>query len=383
MHIDHGVLELKDPVARGLPEGAELTVVVPTFNERDNVEEVVRRLDACLKNCRWEVLFVDDDSPDDTARLVHALGQRDSRVRCLRRIGRRGLSTACIEGMLASNAPYLAVIDCDLQHDETLLPRMLSVLREDAVDVVVGSRYLDGGGLGEWSRSRALISRLSARLSRTVVRADVADPMSGFFMIRRGAFEEAARNLSGMGFKILLDILASSPRPLRLKELPYQFRVRQSGDSKLDSQAVWDYGMLLLDKLIGHVLPIRFVAFTLVGALGVLVHLIVQASLLEGFKTSFVTSQAVATMAAMTSNFALNNILTYRDLRLRGWQWLRGWFSFSIACSVGALANVGIATYIFRLETTWVLAAMAGIIVGAVWNYAVTTVYTWRRPRDA
>lgn len=376
--------ELENSGSRELvAEGPELTVVVPTFNERVNVEEVVRRLAACLEDYRWEVLFVDDDSPDGTASLVRALGQRDRRVRCLHRIGRRGLSTACIEGMLASSAPYLAVMDGDLQHDETLLPKMLEVLREDAVDLVIGSRYLEGGGVGEWSQSRALISRLATRLSRIVVRADLADPMSGFFMIRRSALEEVVRNLSGMGFKLLLDILASSPRPLRLRELPYQFRVRQAGDSKLDSQAAWEYGMLLLDKLIGHVVPIRFVAFSLVGALGVLVHLTVQASLLEGFGTDFVTSQAVATVAAMTFNFALNNVLTYRDMRLRGWQWLRGWLSFTIACSVGALANVGIAAYIYRLDSMWVLAALAGIVVGAVWNYAITTVYTWRRPKTA
>src|SRR5690606_3561061 len=204
-------------------------------NERVNVEEVVRRLAACLEDYRWEVLFVDDDSPDGTASLVRALGQRDRRVRCLHRIGRRGLSTACIEGMLASSAPYLAVMDGDL---------------------LSGGRSLEGGGVGEWSQSRALISRLATRLSRIVVRADLADPMSGFFMIRRSALEEVVRNLSGMGFKLLLDILASSPRPLRLRELPYQFRVRQAGDSKLDSQAAWEYGMLLLDKLIGHVVPI-------------------------------------------------------------------------------------------------------------------------------
>lgn len=360
----------------------ELTVVVPTFNERDNVAELVSRLDASLAGCAWEVVFVDDDSPDRTADLVREIATRDYRVRSLQRIGRRGLASACIEGMLSSSAPYLAVIDGDMQHDETLLPRMLEELRTGDADIVVGSRYRTGGGIGDWDPARARMSRFATRLSRFVVSQELTDPMSGFFMIRSDVFSGAVRELSGVGFKIMLDLFASSPRPLRYVELPYDFRVRGAGESKLDSQAAWEYGMLLLDKLVGHVIPVRFVAFTLVGSLGVVVHLATQALLFEGLELEFVPSQALATVVAMTFNFALNNALTYRDMQLRGWQWLRGWLSFSLACSVGAIANVGIASYIFSLETRWVLAAIAGILVGAVWNYAVTMVYTWKKPRN-
>lgn len=365
------------------PHGPELTIVVPTFNERDNVAELVRRLSTCLQGCDWEVVFVDDDSPDQTADVVREIAQRDPRVRSIQRIGRRGLSTACIEGLLSSSAEFLAVIDGDLQHDETLLPEMLKTLRTDGIDIVVGSRYTAGGGFGNWDGSRAKISRFATRLSRLVIRENLTDPMSGFFMIRREAFHGAVRHLSGVGFKILLDLFASSPEPLRYCELPYEFKSRQAGQSKLDNQAAWEYGMLLLDKLVGHIVPVRFVAFTLVGALGVIVHLVSQATLIEGFKFDFVTSQAIATIIAMTFNFAVNNVLTYRDMRLRGWQWLRGWISFSLACSVGAFANVGIAAYIFALDTRWVLAALSGIVVSAVWNYAVTMVYTWKRPRNS
>ena len=361
----------------------ELTVVVPTFNERDNVAELVRRLDGCLEGYAWEVVFVDDDSPDATAQAVRELAARDYRVRGVQRIGRRGLASACIEGMLSSSASYLAVIDGDLQHDESLLPRMVDVLRAGEVDIVVGTRYGEGGDIGDWDEARARMSRLATRFSRLVVRQELTDPMSGFFAVRADAFRDAVRELSGVGFKIMLDIFASSPRPLRYVELPYEFRARGAGESKLDSQAAWEYGMLLLDKLIGHIVPVRFVAFTLVGSLGVVVHLATQALLFEGFEIGFVPSQALATAVAMTFNFALNNVLTYRDMQLTGWQWLRGWVSFSLACSVGAVANVGIASYIFSLDSRWVLAAVAGILVGAVWNYAVTMVYTWRKPKEA
>jgi len=198
-------------------------------------------------------------------------------------------------------------------------------------------------------------------------------------MIRRQAMDSSVRNLSAIGFKILVDLFASSSRPLTFAELPYQFRRRTAGESNLDSQAAWDYVMLLLDKLIGHIVPVRLVAFSIVGASGVLVHFAVLALLFNQFGLAFVYSQTAATLVAMTSNFALNNILTYRDMRLKRWRWLQGWLSFTLACSVGALANVGIASYLFSMNTKWVPAALAGILVGTVWNYAVTNLYTWKK----
>jgi len=323
--------------------GAELSIIVPTFNERDNVAELIRRLDKCLIPCSWEVIFVDDDSPDGTSEIVRQLALRDSRVRCVQRLGRRGLSSACVEGMLASSAPYLAVIDGDLQHDETLLAPMLKILKTADEDVVIGSRYVSGGGVGGWDRSRANMSRYATWFSQVILRADIKDPMSGFFMIRREAFSAAVRNLSEIGFKILLDLFAFFARRLRVKELPYEFRTRQAGESKLDNRAKWDYGMMLLDKLIGHLVPVRFIAFALVGGFGVVVHFIVLTLLFKGLDIAFVASQVAATLIAMTTNFVLNNLFTYRDARLTGWRWVRGWMSFMLACSLGTLANVGIA----------------------------------------
>lgn len=354
-----------------------LSVIVPTYCERDNAEEVVRRLRACLEGEAWEVVFVDDDSPDETVRVIRDLAARDPRVRCLHRVGRSGLASACVEGMLSSSAPYLAVMDADLQHDETLLRPMLDSLRREHLDIVVGSRYADGGSIGEWDGRRALISRVADRLSRPLVPADLRDPMSGFFMIRRDTFLECVRQLSAIGFKLLVDLFASSTRPLRFKELPYVFRNRRAGESKLDNRVAWDYAMLLLDKLIGHLVPVRFASFALIGGFGVLVHLLVLSAIYRNGIGDFITGQVVATAVAMVSNFAINNSITYRDRRLTGWRWIRGLLSFVVLCGVGAVANVGIAHYAFERESGWILAALAGILVGAVWNYAVTSVYTW------
>lgn len=368
----------------GVPE---LSIVVPTFDERDNVAELVRRLADALEGCRWEVVFVDDDSPDGTADSVRELAAGDPRVRCVQRIGRRGLSSACVEGILATSAPFVAVIDGDLQHDETILRSMLQHLRSGEVDVAIGSRYVSGGGTGAWSQHRVAWSRLATKLGHLVVPADLNDPMSGYFMIRRDAFMRCVRSLSMIGFKILLDLFASSERPLRFVEVPYHFRERLHGESKLDTQAAWNYAMLLLDKLVGHVVPVRFLAFALVGGLGVGVHMAALSLVYLATPTSFATAQAIATAVAMAFNFAVNNAVTYRDRRLRGIGWWKGLASFAIACAIGALANVGIAQYLFEQRQAWVLAALAGIAVGAVWNYAVTAIYTWggatRRRRAA
>jgi dolichol-phosphate mannosyltransferase len=356
-----------------------VSIIVPTFNERDNVVELTRRIGASLSDVAWEIIYVDDDSPDGTAELVRHLSNGDFRIRCIQRMGRRGLSSACVEGMLASSAPYLAVIDGDLQHDERLLAPMLAELKQGDIDMVVGSRYAPGGGTGDWGAGRVKLSRFGMRLSRMLVPDTLTDPMSGFFMLRRPAFEAAVRKLSTIGTKILMDLFASSPQPLRFKELPYSFRLRLAGDSKLDSATAWEYGMLLLDKLFGHIVPVRFVAFCIVGALGVAVHFAILTLLFQFQRIGFIQGQAIATVCTMTFNFTVNNVLTYRDKRLRGVRWLRGWLSFNIACSLGACMNVGLATYLNEVTGTRYLAALAGIAVGAVWNYAVTKRLTWSR----
>ncbi len=357
-----------------------LSIVVPTFGERDNVEELVRRIDLALPRTAWEIVFVDDDSPDGTAETVRSLGRHDPRVRCVHRIGRRGLSSACVEGILASSAPYVAVMDADFQHDEKILPLMLLRVAQGNVDIVVGSRHVEGGSIGNWNNRRAAMSRFAAQLSRLATRVDLQDPMSGYFMMSREAFMGAARGLSLIGFKILLDIFASAPKPLRYEEIPYRFRGRLSGESKFDSAAMWDYAMLLADKTIGHVVPPRFVAFSIVGALGTLVHMATLTLLLKALGVDFNLSQAGAAVLAMTGNFFLNNALTYRDKRLAGRRMLVGLLTFYAACGIGAAANVGIADYLFVSHHAWWIAGLSGVLIGAVWNYATTSVFTWRGP---
>ena len=356
-----------------------LAVIVPTFNERDNVTTLFRRLEAALAGVSWEVIFVDDNSPDGTWDVVRAMAREDSRVRCIRRIGRRGLSGACIEGILASGAPYAAVIDADLQHDETQLPKMLALLQDGQADLVVGSRYIAGGSAESFDKQRAGISALATEVAKRVLRVKIADPMSGFFMIRRDRFEQLAPQLSTQGFKILLDIVATARGDLRVKEIPYRFGSRLHGESKLDSTVALDFLGLVLAKLTGDVVSLRFLLFAMVGSTGLLVHLAALFVALEVFGLPFPEAQACGALVAMTSNFILNNFLTYRDQRLKGFSILRGLLLFYLVCSVGLFANVGVAFSVYDQEPIWWLAGAAGALMGVVWNYAMSGLFVWRK----
>jgi dolichol-phosphate mannosyltransferase len=359
----------------------EISVIVPTFSERGNVRELFARIAQVLAAEDWELIFVDDDSPDGTADVVRELAQQDRRVRCIQRIGRRGLSSAVIEGAFSSSAPLLAVMDADLQHDETILPSLIAAVRCGELDLAIGSRYTEGGSTGEWDPHRKRISRFASALARGLAPQELRDPMSGYFVIKSGTVREAARSLSGYGYKILLDLFASAGRPLRFVEVPYAFGQRVSGESKLDSLVAWEYLMLVADKRFGRFVPPRLLFFALVGGTGIAVHYAVLSALYLGAGVAFATSQAIAACTAMTSNFFLNNLLTYRDRRLRGFALLRGLASFYLVCSLGALANIGVAAYAFAQRAQWALSAAVGILVGTLWNYLATARFTWRAGR--
>ena len=376
-----------DPPRRALewrPEAvrdiaAELTVVVPTYSERDNIAELVQRLKTVLAGVNWEVVFVDDDSPDGTSALAKSIGATDPHVRCIRRVGRRGLSGACIEGILSSSAPVVAVMDADLQHDEALLPQMLQEIRQGA-NLVIASRYIEGGSADQgFSGMRRWGSELATRMARTLMGTQVSDPMSGFFMIRRDTIEEHAKALAGEGYKLLMDILWTAGKSLKVVELSYRFRERRMGESKLDALVTVDYLGLLFSKLFGGVLPVRFLMFGAVGLSGIVVHLLILNLALSTLHFSFALSQLSAVIVAMTWNFVINNQLTYRDARLTGWRFFGGLLMFYLACSIGSVGNVGVASWIYSFHATAWVAGLAGAVIGSVFNYAVSSALIWKR----
>lgn len=359
----------------------ELAVIVPTYNERDNVRPLLDLLGRALSEVRYEVIFVDDDSPDQTAAVCWAQLAAHENIRVLQRIKRRGLSSACVEGMMATGAPYVAVIDADLQHDESALPLMLAKIKAESLDIVIGSRHVKGGGMGEFSALRVWLSNVGKALSRVVCRADLSDPMSGFFVVSRPFLMEVVRSLSATGFKILLDLLATSRRPVKIGEIGYTFRNRQFGASKLDIVVFIEYAQLLLDKALRGIVPASYVVFCFIGALGFGLHISIVRLMIASAGWTFGQAQWMAGFVVITVNFLLNNQLTFRSQRLRGWSLLPGYAVFCLACLVGLYLNVAVAESVRAASVWWLWASLAGLVVGSVWNYGVTSLFVWNVAR--
>jgi dolichol-phosphate mannosyltransferase len=355
----------------------ELSVVIPAYGERDNVLPMLSALERALPQCDWEAIFVVDDAFDGTEDLVRERAQRDPRVRCLHRIGRRGLASACIEGMLASSAPYLAVIDADLQHDETLVPQLLETAKREDADVVVASRYMEGGSTGDLAADRVRISRLASALSQLVCKG-LTDPMSGFFLVRRSFLERVVRRGTGAASRSCSTWWRR--RAARCGLLAAHCSAAPTGESKLGARVIAEFFMLILYHLTGRLLPARFFLFAAVGVTGVAVHLAVLTAAFHATGGNFLTSQALATWAAMTSNFFLNNAFTYADQRLRGAAVWRGLLSFYIACGLGALINLAVAEWLYLQSVAYWIAGVAGALIAAMWNFFTTASVTWGRP---
>jgi len=369
----------QNPPARSerLGPAPELSIVVPTFNERENIPRLIEVLRGALPDVAWEVIIVDDNSPDGTSEATKSIGATDSRVRCIRRVGRRGLAGACLEGILASQAQYVAVMDGDLQHDEGLLLPMLALLRRNTANMVVATRYADGGSAAGLSSQRAWGSHLATKLARHLLKAELSDPMSGFFMLRRELVEKIAPKLSTQGFKILLDIVATTSDSLRITELPFTFRQRLYGESKLDAGVVLEYLGLLLAKVTDDRVSLRFMLFCLVGAIGIGVHFV---TLIVGYDLlgiEFVWAQTLAMMVAIASNFVINNALTYRDRRLSGLPFFGGLLRFYLVSMAGLVSNIGVSDWLFVSAQKWWVAGLAGAVIGVVWNYVVASQLVW------
>jgi dolichol-phosphate mannosyltransferase len=373
------------------PKALELAVVLPTYNERKNVATMVERLDKALAGIAWEVIFVDDNSPDGTSDEARKLSLIDPRVRCIQRIGRRGLASAAIEGMCSTSAPIVAVMDADHQHDPALLPGMLKAVASGEYDIAYASRFAEGASTEAWGRpDRVKASGLANRIANKVTGVELTDPMSGFFMLRTQTLRADAHRLSGVGFKILLDILATVDTPLRVKEFPLNFAARAEGESKLDQTVVFEFLVGLYDKWLGRIIPTRFALFGTVGALGVLVqlgalwvmlHVVFQERFVYGNwseSTTFNIANTLAAVVAMSFNFVLNNELTYSDKRLRGFgPLMRGWAQFAVTCSLGLLTNIGSAAVLKTIGVHDVLAVVTGIVLGSVWNFALSSKFVW------
>lgn len=352
----------------------EISLVICTLDEHEAVAGVLAEAGAALDGLAYELIVVDDSRDERTAEVVRRAGRDDPRIRLVRREGVRGLASACIAGWNTARGVILGVMDGDGQHEACLARQMIDELRESGADIAVASRFRPDTETG-LQGGRRLLSRAGVGLSRLAIGAGTSDPMSGFFFQTRRWFEEARPSLSGLGFKILVDVLASGGRQPRVVEVSTRLRPRQGGASKLDMRIAVELLAQLVEKRTGGFVPGRFVMFAGVGASGVGVHLAVLAAFASALP--FWLAQGIAILTAMVSNFLLNNLITFHDLRLVGWAKLRGLGGFVLACASGALVSELVAIALIQSNAPALGAGIGGALVASVWNYWSSSRAAW------
>jgi dolichol-phosphate mannosyltransferase len=359
-----------------------LSIVLPTYNERDNVAPIVAELLPLQSRCELEILFVDDDSADGTAERVVELAHRHPPVRLIRRVGRAGLSSAIKEGILDATGDLVVVMDCDGQHEPATVSAAVDVLQRSGADLVIGSRFHAEArihGLSQRRERQSSLANAVARFSLPRYR-QLTDFMSGFFVLRPAATLPFVRRVDVNGFKFLYELLSISGGQLRVEEVPLRFQPRITGASKLDLAIIWDLGVSILHTLLWRSVPRRAISFALVGSSGVVVQL-AASHLLMALGMGFDRALPPAVVAAATSNYLINNALTFRFQRQSGLALLRGLLKFLVVASLPVLANVGVASAFYRLVAHDTFAAqLAGIVVVFVWNYAASSRFVWNSP---
>tara|TARA_B100000287_G_scaffold201576_2_gene190402 strand:+ start:190 stop:1350 length:1161 start_codon:yes stop_codon:yes gene_type:complete len=374
----YGFLKLRK--RRTFLKKPRLSIVIPTFNEKDNISKIIEKLKKTLKSISYEIIFVDDNSPDGTSKEVKNFMKNTSKISLIHRIGRRGLAGAIIEGIFAANSDFVAVMDCDLQHDETKLLDMIDLFSKDtSLDIVIGSRFTETGEISDkaFSKIREFGSRVTTILIKKILNIQSTDPLSGFFMVKRKTFLKSAETLQTQGFKILADFIATAGKSIEIKEVGYRFKNRTAGQSKMSFLTALELIGLVLSQVLKGRVSIRFILFCMVGLSGIVVQLFIT-GLAMLFINQFPTSQTVGIIAAMTSNYFLNNIITFQERKLKSLDLIRGLFSFYLICSLGAFANIAIATYVFNFSSNWLVSSFIGACFGAVWNFTLSSIFTWK-----
>ncbi|SEL63192.1 dolichol-phosphate mannosyltransferase [Pseudoxanthomonas sp. GM95] len=359
----------------------DVSVVICTLNEHEAIGGVLRELDAALLHCRHEVIVVDDSSDERTARAVQDYARAHPWVRLLRRRGGRGLASAAVAGWDAARGRTLALMDGDGQHDPQLIARMLDDAAVLDSEVVIASRYLESSASG-LGAIRHLGSRITTQVSRLLLGLKVADPMSGCFLMTRAWYQQVRPGLTALGFKILIDVLAADARRPRVSQVPTRLRERAGGSSKLDLRVVLELGAQLLEKATQGLVPARMALFFGVGISGLGVHL-AALSLGTWAGRPFWLAQLLAIWLAMSWNFALNNLLTFRDRRLHGVAALRGLVVFYAACLSGAILSEVLGVVSAWAGAPWFVAGIGGALLAGVWNYHLAKRAAWGASAEA
>ncbi len=360
-----------------------ISIVIPTFNEVENIIPLLKKLTLIVNNFEYEIIVVDDDSPDGTSNAVNKYMQFNKKIKLITRIGRSGLSSAIKEGLIFAQGKYLLVLDGDGQHHPSFILNMLEAIKKDKSDIVIGSRFLNTSKLEGLSNERSLGSKIANKMARISLHKNyskLTDYLSGCFCVEKEITKKFIRKIEVNGFKFLYELLSLSKGELAVNEVPLIFKERRFGNSKLDIAIVWDFLISIIHNLTLRILPRRAISFGLVGISGVFVQLFITSFLVEIFRIDFYNALPFAVIFAATSNFLINNQVTFRSDRLKDLALLIGLLKFLIVASLPIIANVGITTAFYKYITAdTLIAQIAGIGIVYAWNYLASSSFVWKK----
>ncbi|NJE61525.1 glycosyltransferase [Thermococcus sp. 21S7] len=349
-----------------------ISVIVPTYNERENLEELFNRIQGALEGHDYEIIIVDDDSPDGTWQFAQGLGERYP-VRVIRRTEEKGLSSAVIRGFREASGDIFVVMDADLQHPPEVIPKLLRAI-ENGADIAIASRYVPGGGVKNWYWYRKLISRgaiMIGRLALPRIR-NVKDPVSGFFALRREVVEGV--DLNPVGFKILMEILIKGKYG-KVAEVPFTFGLRKAGESKLGTRTMLNYLRHVYRLMRWEGELDRLVKFTLVGLSGVLVNESFLWLFVSDFGWDKILANVPATELAILNNFTWNDLWTFKDIRRKPlWRRL---LTFHMAALTGAVVQWLIYAGLVYMGLYYLISNLIGIVVSFAVRFIVNRHVTW------
>ena len=361
-------------------EKPKCSIVLPTYNEANNIKIIINELIKLLeKNYVYEIIVIDDNSPDHTWRIVEEEYINYQNIFCFRRIKKRGLSSAIVDGFMLSKFNNMIVLDSDLQHDLKIIPNIIDKLSNN-FDLVIGSRYINNDSMKDWNFFRRLLSQFATKISNFIQDSITTDPMSGFFGIKKKLFLEVVNQLDIKGYKILLDIVAVLKNKKNFKniDIPYKFKERIYGESKLTGEILIESLDLIYSKLFGSILPVNFIKFITVGSFGALIHFSILFFLYKFLDYSYSFALICSIEFSIIFNYFLNNIWTFRFVKLFGKQNLIGLIKFNLFSGIGGIIAYLVSQNLYNLDFNWVISSLLGAIVASLWNYNLNKIMTWR-----
>ena len=355
-----------------------ISILIPTYNEALNIKILIDRISHCLKKIDWEIIFVDDNSPDKTSEKIEYFTKTQSNIKVVNRLNERGLAGAVITGLKYCKFQNIIVMDADLQHDPIYIPKLIKRIEKDDATIVIASRYFQSSTIEDFHFMRKIVSKLTIKIFNMFSYKKLTDPMSGFFIIKKDFFINLSKQLSKDGYKILADIILNGPKTITVSEISLGFKKRNAGQSKMNLRVLWDFLLIIAYCVLKNYVPRKYLSYIFVGCLGLLTHLIFLYVFYKLLLINFLLSHILATFIAILINFTLNNVLTFYSKNLIGFRWLIGLVNYNIFCSYGLFISYSITKVLSDLNCYWFLAGIIGTFTASIWNFSISKFLVWK-----